>query len=227
VAIISTNYDIAYEFEVFGGQDAARVAREWDFGMHWRDPDGGRTYVRPENPVYRLYKLHGSTNWLRCPRCEHVYVNPQGTIVHQAFRKTLSNTNTCDCGHGPLRAVVVAPSMVRDLRDPMLRQIWTSAYECLRLTKKLVFIGYSLPYEDIAIRSLLLRALHGRDAAGQPLQVVVVQRPPPEDRVKLAKQEETKARYKALFPRCSFRECGAKGYIEILTSSATRKKPAA
>lgn len=145
-------------------------------------------------------------------------MNPEGTIVHQPFVKSLSDANTCDCGYGPLRAVVIAPSMVRDLRDPMLLQIWTSAYECLRRARRLVFIGYSLPYEDIAIRSLLLRALHGRDPDGPAPQVEVVQRTPSEDPVQLARQLETKGRYCALFPECEFNSCGTKGYIEALTA---------
>jgi hypothetical protein len=73
--------------------------------------------------------------------------------------------NTCHCGHHPLRAVMVAPSMVRDIRDANLLSVWRVALETLRSADAWYIIGYSLPPGDIAIRSLLIRAYHARDVS--------------------------------------------------------------
>ena len=70
----------------------------------------------------------------------------------------------CDCG----------PSFVREVRDPILLEIWRNALEVLREADRWIVVGYSLPLEDLAIRSMLLRAYHERDN-GRP-EVVVIQK---------------------------------------------------
>src|SRR6185295_9652724 len=52
--------------------------------------------------------------------------------------------------------------LVRDVREPHLLSIWNAALNELRLAHEWNFVGYSLPQEDIAIRTMLLRAYHGR-----------------------------------------------------------------
>ena len=42
--------------------------------------------------------------------------------------------------------------LVRDIRDSNLLQIWKAAMEALRTADQIVFIGYSLPAEDFAIK---------------------------------------------------------------------------
>ncbi len=61
-----------------------------------------------------------------------------------------------------LKSLLVTPSVVRNIRDPSLLAIWNAALEDLRRADEWIFIGYSLPSEDVAIRSLLLRAFHTR-----------------------------------------------------------------
>jgi hypothetical protein len=70
-------------------------------------------------------------------------------------------------------SVLVAPSLVRDIRDPNLLQIWKASLEAIRTADKLIFIGYSLPAEDLAIKSIIIRGLNGR--SNKKLEVDVVQ----------------------------------------------------
>lgn len=88
--------------------------------------------------------------------------------------------NICECG-GLLRGTLVVPSTVRNVRDANLLGIWQAALEEIRLADRLIILGYSMPAEDITVRSLLMRALNGRPRASsdsreeKPLRVEVVQ----------------------------------------------------
>jgi hypothetical protein len=57
--------------------------------------------------------------------------------------------------------MIVAPSLVRSIRDANLLAIWQSALESLRTADRWIIAGYSLPPEDLAILSILLRAFRG------------------------------------------------------------------
>ena len=160
-------------FDVIGNN---LVAEEIDFGFNWRDPGTARLNPRPLNPHIAFFKLHGSLNWLRCDLCGQVYVNPQEAIAYLSFSDRQASANTCECGWSPLRHLIVAPSMVRDVRDTHLLNVWRSATEALRTATEWFIVGYSLPAEDLAIRSMLLRAFAAQgleSAPGKPLRLRV------------------------------------------------------
>lgn len=212
IALISTNYDIAIENLLFRAYDTkyGEIPGKFDFGMNWRTPLDTHV-LRPRNPELRVYKLHGSLNWLRCDLCQYVYVNLKGSIAHLAFREEFNDANMCDCGHR-LRAALVAPSLVRDIRDVNLLEIWKAAFEYLRRADQWVVIGYSFPPEDIAIHSLFLRAYQGR-----PTTKNREKRPPPTIRVIQDKEDAAvSARYKLFFPDCTFEYGGTEAFIDAL-----------
>jgi hypothetical protein len=174
ISIVSTNYDIAVEtllFERYERQEP--ISSLFDLGFSWRDPGNGTVYKRPANPRFQFYKLHGSLNWLRCNLCEHIYINPERIIADLAFSEQIRSYNTCHCNHAPLRSVIIAPSLVRDIRDVNLLDIWKNTLELLRTADEWIIIGYSLPPEDIAIRSLFIKAYNGRE---KPLHIQVIQK---------------------------------------------------
>jgi hypothetical protein len=183
-----------------------------DFGFSWREHSTGRflepLHHPPALPRVRVLKLHGSLNWLKCPLCGFVYINTTGSIFQQAFREDkIDYNNTCVCGHGPVRAVIVAPSMVRSIQDPNLLTIWRAALESMRTAKEWVIAGYSLPPEDIAIRSIFIRAYHGRGRKNKPPKIRVVQR---------SKDTKMESRYRLLFPDCAFEYGGFEKYVKSL-----------
>ncbi|MBL8351469.1 MAG: SIR2 family protein [Burkholderiaceae bacterium] len=221
MTIISTNYDILVESLLFekiilqawlAAKDPGREYSQLDFGFAWREHAAGRylpaIHRPPDDPWVRLLKLHGSLNWLRCPLCGFTYVNTTGTVHREAFREDkIDSNNTCLCGHGPVGAVIVAPSVVRRIEDPNLLTIWNSAQESLRRASEWIFAGYSLPSEDIAIRAILVRAYHARGKGGKPPKVRVVQREP---------DAAMAGRYRLLFPQCSFEYGGFERFIADL-----------
>lgn len=183
LSLMTTNYDLVVEQPLFarlGGDPSTpwvarhrHVAETVDFGFPWRDPGSGEIVARPPNATLQLLKLHGSLNSLRCPLCGQTYLNVFGYIAHEGFRSELNSYNTCHCADwARLRVNLVTPSLVRQIQDAGLLGVWQTALESLRTAERWFLIGYSLPAEDIAIRSLLVRAWEGRSAKPE---VVVIQ----------------------------------------------------
>jgi NAD-dependent SIR2 family protein deacetylase len=171
VSIITTNYDMLIDWEFSNLAAANKI----DYGISYRDVDNSKIIFRDPKPRFHYYKLHGSLNWLRCDLCGHYYINPDGTIVGLAFTDKADDFNTCVCSNTlRLKSVLVAPSIVRDIRDANLLQIWKASMEAIRTADQLIFIGYSLPGEDLAIKSVIMRGLNGRNKK-QALKVDVVQ----------------------------------------------------
>ena len=200
VTVITTNYDLIIDREFKPEIRSHQV----DYGIAYRDVENSRLIPPPADPIFRLYKLHGSLNWLRCQLCGQYYINPAGSIAARAFDGEVGSWNTCDCSERlQLNAVLVPPSLVRDIRDPNLLQIWNSALEAIRTAHSLVLIGYSLPPEDLAIKSMIMRGMNGRKANLPPLKVTVIQQ-----------GEEAKQNYLNLFGKSiDYDGCGLEQYL--------------
>ena len=208
LGMITTNYDIGLESVLYSQQTPPYSTSNIDLGFDWRDVADGAIRLRPANPRLRVYKLHGSLDVLRCSLCGHVYFNPWGAIAHQPFRHQLDEQNTCHCNDElKLELHIVAPSLVRDVRDANLLGVWRSAMEWMRLAQRWIIVGYSLPPEDLAIRSLLVRAFAG--AKPKP-EIIVVQRSTHEE-----------ARYRMLFGECDYRTGGFESFLESEAPTTT------
>lgn len=210
VTVISTNYDVLLENAIYRliDGDAGALGAAIDFGFRWRDPERDGLIPVPPDPRVHIYKLHGSLNWLRCPLCGFIYINKSSMIYQLAFRDRLGWGNTCHCLQGPLRPLIVAPSMVRAVRDANLLSVWQRALEALRTAERWAIIGYSLPGEDLAIRSIFTRA---ERAHRGPLEVVVFQR-----------GGTLEDRFRLLFPDCRYETGGIERFIEQLPAPEGR-----
>jgi hypothetical protein len=54
---------------------------------------------------------------------------------------------------------MIAPTHFKDYRNPHLAQVWYEAERALREADKVIFIGYSLPDDDVEVVYLLKRSL--------------------------------------------------------------------
>ncbi len=54
---------------------------------------------------------------------------------------------------------MIAPTHFKDYRNPHLAQVWYEAERVLREANKVIFIGYSLPDDDVEVVYLLKRSL--------------------------------------------------------------------
>lgn len=198
--LVTTNYDIGLEYEVYERMGRQLNSTTLDLGFDWRSVETGEECTRPEKAKLRVYKLHGSLDQLHCPLCGYVYFNKWGTIAVHAFRNKLDDNNTCHCRQDSrLELHIVSPSLVRDVRDANLLSVWRSALEWMRKADRWIIVGYSLPPEDLAVRSLLLRAYA---TAPKPPQVTVVQY-----------GEAERPRYEMLFPGCRYQSGGLESFL--------------
>jgi len=220
VAIISTNYDLVMDNALFlrrnvhyGVPIRAAVHR---FGNR---PDAAR--ADPETThffqflpddvnsgVHRLLKLHGSLNWLYCPRCAELDV----TVGQKALAEILEDPAIGRCAMSRCtaryEAVLVGPSLEQRYEHRILRETWSLAERYLRDAGLLLIIGYSLPEADYLIRNLLARAFSWRSE-----KVTVVDRMDAESDDSKRRYDDLVRRYRRLFPSCNFRRDGLLGLL--------------
>ena len=156
--VISLNYDILVDNAMIRSQGAAVSFP--DYGCNIRMPEGQDTFGR-------LLKLHGSLNWLYCPACQRLEL-----LVNRARKRTeptparmydvmrvLGKRVTCtNCG-SLSHPVLVTPTHMKDYRNPHITSVWYEAHQMLRNVDHVVFVGYSLPENDVEVIYLLKRGL--------------------------------------------------------------------
>ncbi len=134
----------------------------------------------------KLYKIHGSMGWLYCATCHRLdlgvgrsgelrkaglrvaqmLANPTPSIEASFAKKGL---RCPDCSTG-FRAVMITPTSLKDYRNPHIASLWYQAERALRECDRVVFVGYSLPWDDVDVIYLLKRGI--ARAKGQRITVV-------------------------------------------------------
>lgn len=182
-SLITTNWDLLLD----AARDARFGSEPLDYGTTGNVVVEGGTDPRSgERP--KLLKLHGSLSWRYCQRCQRLVIDP---LHHVAGERKERATCVCTCRFSEL---IVTPGFVREYRNVHLLTIWREALLTLARAAQWVFIGYSLPADDIGIRTLLLRARCVRhDVGGEAPLVTIVIGP---DR-----REETLSRYRGILPQ--------------------------
>ena len=184
-SLITTNWDLLL--------DAARDAR---FGSEPQDYgttgnvvlQGARAPQSSTRP--KLLKLHGSLSWRYCQRCQRLVIDPLHHVAGERQEDAI-----CACTH-PFSELIVTPGFVREYRNVHLLNIWHEALLTLARATRWVFVGYSLPPDDIGIRTLLLKARCMRqDVGGEAPLVTIVTGPDG--------REETLSRYRGILPKAA------------------------
>lgn len=150
-SLITTNWDLlldAARHNRFGTKPEDYVTTG---NVVLEDGDGvsgeteGRPTLRP-----KLLKLHGSLSWRYCQRCQRLEINPLEYVAGDRERECL-----CTYKYSEL---MVTPGFVREYRNVHLLTIWREALVALATASHWIFIGYSLPADDVGVRTLLLKA---------------------------------------------------------------------
>lgn len=146
---VSTNYDTLL--------DQALVSLLPEAGL-----DYGIDFAGRQIPGYlpKLYKLHGSLNWLYCPACSTASLAP--------FQKT--PTLCSECGAG-LSTLIIPPTYFKNINNVYLSSVWNQAEIALRGVEQLIFCGYSFPESDLHIKYLIKRIQSYRK---QDLRIAVI-----------------------------------------------------
>jgi hypothetical protein len=154
IVFLTTNYDLLLD---------NALTRHTNRAVNFTLPDYGFNYNLGFPHQYNqssipYLKLHGSLNWLYCPRCIQIDLTP---FYKSAFQVTYESTQ-CSCGQ-PKLPVIIPPTYLKDISNLHLIQVWNKAETELRDVERVIFCGYSLPQSDLQIRYLLKRCQINRD----------------------------------------------------------------
>lgn len=175
VSIISTNWDILLDNSINNiiiNQEELGVV---DYCCYVSSYDKDDNKIKPGLEILgmggfntKLLKLHGSLNWLQCPKCQRIYIKFDQKIAMDPFR----NISAKRCRHCDenfensfahiLQSNLIMPTFLKDLSNPQYKIIWQNAGIELSEAKKIVFIGYSLPQADFEMRQLLARMVDSK-----------------------------------------------------------------
>ncbi|GEM_PF-3044346 len=175
-AVITTNYDTCIDLACYFEAYSARGRFSDVFlGSSFRDPyDDADAFSRPTRPI-ALLKLHGSLNWLYCPVCGRIFVSAfENNVRYLRLGRRYRGEMTCYCEYYPLEPVLVAPTAIQEFGNQHLAAVWSNAHHVLEEADNWIIVGYSLPSEDVALRTLMYRALESRERLRQPTRIVVV-----------------------------------------------------
>ena len=160
----------------------------------------------------RLLKLHGSINW----RPKLGYASPVAidSITHHHDWAGISLRHPQVGGHLEPEPVMVPPVLSKFslVEQPVLRLVWSQAFDCLATAHEVTFIGYSFPTTDMAARTLFSEAL--KDLPRDDINVVNLSRDESE-------AEMTRGRYRSVLgniPDERFHFDGALEWIRGLSS---------
>ena len=189
VSIITLNYDTLLEqaFEPLFPADGyidycihlmnyerREELREFNFWVNPREPVVAESGRRPT--PFKIVKLHGSLNWKYCNCCNQTLLTPwdrridlnRGRFVGFTHPDRRPYDYFCPLDGTEFQTLIVPPSYLKSLSNPVLIQLFNEASREIRATRRLVFIGYSLSDYDVHIKALFMKHL-AADA-----QIVVV-----------------------------------------------------
>ena len=212
--VISTNYDILINNVL--GQDRSninygeKIRGSGSFSESYTlfgDEETVISFYKHENRrdlnrgAIELLKLHGSLNFLYCPKCREVdiTIGPEGIVycMRKNFEVQCINPNCT----GRYTDLIVAPTYYKSYDNPFLKGIWLRAERAISSADELIFIGYSLPDADIEIRCLLLRGI-ARNSSKPRIVVVDIDT-----------SGRVKKQYLKLFGEVRYFDCGFEGYL--------------
>lgn len=170
ISVISTNWDILLDNSIYQDlQNNPDYDGVVDYCCYISSKDEDDNTVKPGLEKLgqggfnvKLLKLHGSLNWLQCPRCSRLY----SKFSTKDAISTYDNPTSCrHCdknfpevkGNHILSTNLIMPTYLKDLSNPQYRIIWQNAGIEISEADEIVFIGYSLPYADFEMRQLLSR----------------------------------------------------------------------
>ena len=112
----------------------------------------------------KILKLHGSINWLVCPRCGRVYVDyfqdiAVNELLNETFCRLCHEEFHGNSSSPQMHDLIITPTFLKDLNSLNIKNIWHNALIELSEASKVVFIGYSFPDADFEMRCLLKKAL--------------------------------------------------------------------
>lgn len=199
LAVVSLNWDIVAE------KHLGVLNAQYKYDIDVRDMEGDAI----ERGPIRLYKMHGSSNWLYCDSCRQLYApgnSGKGALnlnaylephdfqalrfkdVAEGVRQLTRNPRKCTWCRNRLAGRLATFSYRKAFSINQFQTIWDRAYSALARASRWLFIGYSMPEADFEFKHLLKAAQLARPKASD-LSIYVL----------LKDDERAEARYKGYF----------------------------
>ena len=168
---ISVNYDIHIDNTISKLCDKNDMPVMLDYGIDFANFNYKHSkWRRPEGKMIKLYKIHGSLNWLYCPVCSSITLTPyEGGVM-----RILNNQDEATCLNCKEYTIpiIVPPTYFKNMSNVYLSSVWNKAESELRKADLVVFCGYSFPEADIHIKYMLKRVQTSRNK--EPLKIMVI-----------------------------------------------------
>ena len=232
VAVITTNWDIMLDNKIYDllFQEARRAKKTFvgvvDYccflsSLDERDEEHikpGLYALGSGGYNIKILKLHGSLNWMQCPKCQRLYVKfyrrfNGGYLFDKKFcRHCEKNFNQTKDISNKLEMNLIMPTFLKNLDNIQNKLIWQNAGIELSEAGKIVFIGYSLPQADFEFKQLLSRMMK----ADAKIEVYLIENDNPEQYEGNIKYLTAGYRYQNFFSRrdLTIHYTGVKGFVE-------------
>lgn len=163
---LSLNYDILIDNALAD----VNQQHDLDYCLEFTNYREEEDWHRPDpTKAVKLFKIHGSLNWLYCPTCLSLTLTPQ----KKGVREFIYEPKKCFCPscNNMTNPIIVPPTFFKVMSNYYLQQVWHAVEKELRNVKKLIFCGYSFPDADIHIKYLLKRIELSRNSE---VEVVII-----------------------------------------------------
>jgi len=223
-AIISLNYDLVIDKAICKLNKSAPV----DYKIDVRDSINLKKENRKynANPSFKVFKLHGSLNWLYCPHCQAIDVTMEedGTVNYINSYYT-NGRELCGCHicGVPYESVIIAPTFLKSYNNPYMNQLWRNAEQVLSRAAEIIFVGYSMPDADIFLRCMFKRAFYSGSTISKKNQhslIRVVDFIDSKEKQNSNFTNDTEVRFKRLFKEIKYEDTGFEAYIKGLSVRA-------
>ena len=180
ISIITLNYDTLLEqafsslFKRYGyidyclhlmNYDQLPELAEFNFWVNPRQP----IVVGPdEDPVpIKIIKVHGSLNWKYCNCCNHTLLTPwdrkidlnRGKLIGHTYPEAEEYDYYCPIDRTEFSTLIMPPSYIKSLTNPVISQLLGEASREIRISDKIIFIGYALSDADVHVKALFRKHL--------------------------------------------------------------------
>lgn len=214
VAVITTNWDIMLDNAIYQSINEDKIPKGHKFSGvvdyccyissleendHTIKP--GLYAIGKGRYNVKLLKLHGSLNWLQCPKCQRLFVKLYkrfngGYIFNENFcRHCEKNFEQAEHKSNLLYTNLITPTFLKNLNNVQNKLIWQNAAIELSEASKVVFLGYSLPQADFEFKQLLSRMIR----PNAKIEYVLIQSDNPDNFKDNAKYQTAGYRFQNFF----------------------------
>lgn len=196
--VVSMNYDVIID-------NAIAERSPGDFTLPNYGADLLPNVFRQRAPHGTLHKIHGSLHFLYCVNCKSLDLGltDQGYAYKalqilfpedlRGLRQQQEQRVCSRCGAQEFQPILITPTHLKDYRNAHIARIWYEAEKAMQEADSAIFVGYSLPSDDIEVAYLLKKGI----GHIEPNRITVVDRSP--------ELGDTHNRYRAMFGQLEWR----------------------